>query len=278
MELLDAVFNRRTTNGPFRPDPVSPEHQQLLIRAAAAAPSQFNSQPWRFVLIEDRTTIETVAAISGQSMTEVMGAGTFFDRYKKYFRFSQKEMDANRSGMLFDKLPALLRPFTSRAFTPSGQSLMNRLRVPQTLGEENRKLVAGSPLLIGVMLERGEYRPGELSGFYSVFSMGAAMENLWLTTLELGMGIQFVSFPMEAPHHWARIVRLLQVPDELELMAVYRLGYLPERIQRPAINWSSRERRRPSQFVFRETCASSQQGWDDDVRPGSGLDLPQAAG
>ena len=47
--------------------------------------------------------------------------------------------------MLFDKLPALLRPFTSRAFTPSGQALMNRLRVPQTLGEENRKLVAGSP-------------------------------------------------------------------------------------------------------------------------------------
>ena len=79
MEFLDAVFNRRTTNGPFRPDPVSPEHQQLLIRAAAAAPSHFNSQPWRFVLIENRDTIETVARISGESMTEVMGAGTFFD-------------------------------------------------------------------------------------------------------------------------------------------------------------------------------------------------------
>lgn len=269
MEFLDAVFNRRTTNGPFRPGPVSPEHQQLLIRAAAAAPSQFNSQPWRFVLIEDRDTIETVARISGESMTEVMGAGTFFDRYKKYFRFSQKEMDAQRSGMLFDKLPALLRPFTSKAFTPSGQSLMNKLRVPQTLGEENRKLVAGSPLLIGVMLERGEYRPEELSGFYSVFSMGAAMENLWLTTVELGMGIQFVSFPMEAPHQWQRIVDMLHVPNDLELMAVYRLGYVPERTHRPAIDWSSRERKRPSQYVFRETCDTPQQGWDQDVRPGS---------
>lgn len=269
MEFLDAVFNRRTTNGPFRPDPVSAEHQQLLIRAAAAAPSQFNSQPWRFVLIEDRATIETVADISGQSMTEVMGSGTFFDRYKKYFRFSQQEMDASRSGMLFDKLPALLRPFTSRAFTPSGQSLMNRLRVPQKLGEENRKLVAGSPLLIGVLLERGEYRPGELSGFYSVFSMGAAMENLWLTTVELGMGIQFISFPMEAPRQWERIGQMLHVPDDLELMAVYRLGYLPETSRRPAIDWSSRERKRPSQFVFRETCQNPQQGWDGDARPGS---------
>ncbi|GAA1134096.1 hypothetical protein GCM10009670_30820 [Citricoccus alkalitolerans] len=141
------------------------------------------------MLIEDRTTIETVAAISGQSMTEVTSAGAFFDQYKKHFRFRQKEMNTLRSGMLFDKLPALLRPSTSRVFTPSGQNLMNKLRVLQTLGEENRNLVAGSPLLLGVMLERGEYRPGKLPGFYSVFSMGAAMENLWLTTVELDMGI-----------------------------------------------------------------------------------------
>ncbi len=269
MEFLDAVFNRRTTNGPFRPDPVSAEHQQLLIRAAAAAPSQFNSQPWRFVLVEDRDTIEQIAAISGESMTQVMSEGTFFHRYRKYFRFSREEMDIARSGMLFDRLPAPLRPFTSKVFTPSGQQLMNRLRVPRKLGEENRKLVAGSPLLIGVMLERGEHRPGELSGFYSVFSMGAAMENLWLTTTELGMGIQFVSFPMEAPENWERIVRLLHVPDDLELMAVYRLGYLPEKQHRPAIDWSSRERRLPSQFVFRETCDRPQNGWDDDSRPGA---------
>ncbi|MGP9695486.1 nitroreductase family protein [Brachybacterium sp. AOP25-B2-12] len=270
MDLLDAVFSRRTTNGPFLPDPVRPEHQQLLIRAAAAAPSQFNSQPWRFVLIEDRDTIGTIAEISGASMTRVMGEGTFFHRYRRWFRFSREEMDAQRSGMLFDRMPALLRPFTQRAFTPSGQKLMNRLRVPQTLGAENRKLVAGSPLLIGVMLERGEYRPGELSGFYSVFSMGAAMENLWLTTVALGMGIQFVSFPMEAPEQWKRIVDMLDVPEDLELMAVYRLGYVPRQTRRPAIDWSSSERKRPSQFVFRETCATPQTGWDDDGRPGHG--------
>ena len=263
MEFLDVVFNRRTTNGPFLPDPVSPEHQRLLLRTAAAAPSQFNSQPWRFVLIEDRGTIDRIARISADSMTQVMAEGTFFDRYKRYFRFSRQEMEEQRFGMLFDKLPAVLRPFTKKAFTPGGQAMMNRLRVPQTLGAENHKLVAGSPLLIGVMLDRREYRPGELSGFYSLFSMGAAMENLWLTTVELGMGIQFISFPMEAPARWAEVVDLLDVPEDLELMAVYRLGYVPEEHRRPAIDWSSRERRRISQYVFRESCATPQEGWDD---------------
>ncbi|MGO2113200.1 MAG: nitroreductase family protein, partial [Pseudoclavibacter sp.] len=197
------------------------------------------------------------------SMTEAMSNGTFFERYKPYFRFSRAEMERRRDGMLFDRLPAPLRPFTGQVFTPRGQKLMNALRVPKRLGEQNRELVAGSPLLLGVLLDRSEYRPGELSAFYSMFSMGAAMENIWLTTVELGMGIQFISFPMEVPGQWEEIVRILETPDDLELMAVYRLGYVPSEQQRPAIDWSSRERKLPSQFVFRGTCATPQRGWDD---------------
>ncbi|GAA4755622.1 nitroreductase family protein [Amnibacterium soli] len=267
MDLLDAIRRRRTTNGAFLPDPVSQEHQRLLMEVAGRAPSQLNSQPWRFVLIESRETIDAIADISGSSMTTAMSNGTFFERYKPYFRFSKAEMARRRDGMLFDKLPAPLRPFTSQAFTPRGQKLINSLHVPQTLGSENRKLVAGSPLLLGVMLDRGEYRPGELSSFYSLFSMGAAMENVWLTTVELGMGIQFVSFPMEVPGQWDRIVSLLGVPDGLELMAVYRLGYVPEERRRPAIDWSSSERKLPSQYVFRERADAPQAGWDDLVAP-----------
>ena len=262
MEFLDVVRRRKTTNGPFLPDRVSTEHQQLLMEVAGRAPSQLNCQPWRFVIIESQDTIAQIAAISGASMTEAMSNGTFFERYKRYFRFSAEEMETRRDGMLFDKLPAPLRPFTRQVFTARGQRLLNTLRVPQTLGEENRKLVAGSPLLLAVLLDRAEHRPGELSQFYSVFSMGAAMENVWLTTVELGMGIQFISFPMEVPGAWARIEELLQVPEELELMAVYRLGYLPAEQRRPAIDWSSHERKRVSQYVFREDCSTPQTGWD----------------
>jgi nitroreductase len=262
VEFLDVVRRRKTTNGPFLPDPVSQEHQRLLMEVAGRAPSQLNSQPWRFVLIEDRAMIEHIAQISGESMTEAMSNGTFFERYKPYFRFSAAEMEAKRDGMLFDKLPAALRPFTGQVFTKRGQKLMNTLHVPQALGEENRKLVAGSPLLLGVLLDRSEYRPGELSSFYSVFSMGAAMENVWLATVQLGMGIQFVSFPMEVPGNWSRIERLLDVPDGLQLMAVYRLGYLPVAQRRPAIDWSSSQRKLPSQYVFRGTCTVPQSGWD----------------
>ena len=58
---------------------------------------------------------------------------------------------------------------------------------------------------------------------------------------------------------WQAIRALLRVPDSLELMAVYRLGYLPQGQPRPSIDWSSRHRKRLNQFVFRETCAAPEQ-------------------
>lgn len=252
--LLRAIFARKTTNGPFRPEAVSREHQHLLVKAAGAAPSHFNSQPWRFVLVEDRSKIARVARLAGRSMTQLIERGVFFERYRKYFRFSEAEMDARRDGIFIDQLPGPLRPFTRQVFSDAGLSVMKGLGVPARLGRDNEKLVAGSPLLLAVLLDKAEYRPGELSGFYSVFGLGAAMENIWLTVGELGMGIQFVSTPMEIPEAWAEMKTLLKVPADLELMAVYRLGYLPDNAARPSIDWSSRHRKRLEQYVFREDC------------------------
>ena len=88
-------------------------------------------------------------------MTEAMSNGTFFERYKPYFRFSDGgDGDAGATACSSTGCPHRCGPFTKQVFTQRGQKLMNALRVPQTLGEENRKLVAGSPLLLGVMLDR----------------------------------------------------------------------------------------------------------------------------
>jgi nitroreductase len=192
-----------------------------------------------------------------------MEEGTFWRRYRPYFRFSESEMEEKRDGIYIDQVPRALKPFRRQIFSERGQAIINRFGVPKTLAEDNRKLIAGSRLLLAVLLDKTEYRPGELSGFYSVFGMGAAVENIWLATTELGMGIQFVSVPMELPEKWEEIKHLLGVPEDLELMAVYRLGYLPQEKRRPTIDWSSNRRKRPSQYVFRNTCAVPETGFDE---------------
>lgn len=254
MELREAILRRSTTNGAFKPDPVSLEHQHRLMEAASRAPSHFNSQPWRFVLITDDGMRDKIAEIAGRTMQELMAGGKFFTRYRRYFRFSQKEMDERRDGIFIDKLPGPLKPFIKHVFSETGQKVVNKIGVPKTLGKDNRKLVEGSPLLLAAMLTKEEYQPEELSGFYSLLGLGMAIENIWLTTVDLGMGIQFISTPMEFPEAWAELSQLLRVPDDLELIAMYRLGYLPDEAKRPSIDWSSSHRKRLSQYVFRNTC------------------------
>jgi nitroreductase len=254
MDFFEVINNRKTTNGPFDPRPVSKEHQRLLMEAASRAPSHFNSQPWRFVLTENAEKRAAIADLAGRSMEKLIADGLFFERYRPYFRFSEKELEERGDGIHFDQLPGPLKPFAKQIMSPTGVEIMRRLGVPKMLGKDNRDLVASSPLILGVMLDKTEYIPGKLSGFYSVFGMGAAMENIWLTTHALGMGIQFISTPMEIPENWRQMIELLGVPDNLELMAVYRLGYLKDSQRRPSIDWSSRHRKRLSQYVFRDSC------------------------
>jgi hypothetical protein len=73
---------------------------------------------------------------------------------------------------------------------------------------------------------------------------------------------------MEISEKWQEIKALLAVPDDLELMAVYRLGYLPEEKRRPTIDWSSRQRKRLSQYVFRNTCAAPAEDTPDEILTG----------
>ncbi len=254
MTLWEAIQSRKTTNGAFDTRPVSLEHQHMLIQAAERAPSHFNSQPWRFVLVDDPAIRTRIAEIGGRTMTQLIEGGTFFTRYRKYFRFSEKEMDERRDGIFIDQMPLALRPFIKQVFSDSVMNVLSKLGVAKMLGEDNRKLIEGSPLLLAALLSKDEYRPGELSGFYCTLSLGMAIEHIWLMTTELGMGIQFVSTPMEIPEAWDELKQIMKVPDDMELMAVYRLGYLPPDRQRPRIDWSSAHRKRLSQLVFRNTC------------------------
>jgi len=111
MDLRDAILRRKTTNGPFKPDPVKLEHQHRLMEAASRAPSHFNSQPWRFVLITDDTIRARISEIAGQTMESLMSGGRFFNRYGRYFRFTEKEMQARRDGIFIDQMPMAIRPF-----------------------------------------------------------------------------------------------------------------------------------------------------------------------
>jgi nitroreductase len=254
VELLEAIRNRRTTNSRFLDKPIADADIRTIMEAASHAPSHFNSQPWRFVLIRDRGRRNHLGRIAGRAMVEVMARGKFWKRYLKYFRFTSEETATAGDGIYIDNMPAALRPFIRYIFSEKGAAMMNKLRVPYILGIDSKRLIATSPLVLTVLLSREEYRKGELSGMYSMLALGMAIENIWLTANSLGVGVQFISLPMEAGgEYWDECVRMIDAPDAFEVIALFRLGYVDPNGKRPTIDWSSPQRKPISSFCFEET-------------------------
>ena len=259
MHIFDAIRARHTTNGPFDPRPIDPDQLQTILELAARAPSHFNAQPWRFVVVQDAERRAALAEIAGTSMRDLMTDGRFWQQYRRFFRFSDEEVAATRDGIHFDNMPGVLKPFARYLFTDRGAQMMNTFQVPRVLGNDARKLVAGSPVLLGLALSRELYQPGELTGLYTLISLGAVVQTIWLAATSFGMGLQFVSTPQEIPAQWALVSTMLEVPDDFELMLLLRLGYEPTEARRPTIDWSSPQRKDIDELAFRERWG---QPWD----------------
>lgn len=62
MDVLEAIHTRRSIRK-YAGGPVDDAQVEILLRAAMAAPSAGNQQPWRFVVVRDRALLEEVARV-----------------------------------------------------------------------------------------------------------------------------------------------------------------------------------------------------------------------
>ncbi len=60
MELLEGLYSRRSVRD-FTDEPVSRETLMEIIKAGAWAPSGLNNQPWKFMIVDDRSLLEGLA-------------------------------------------------------------------------------------------------------------------------------------------------------------------------------------------------------------------------
>lgn len=60
--VLENIHNRKSVRQ-FTSEPVSDEHIQTMLKAAMAAPTAVNYQPWRFVVITEREQLDAMAEV-----------------------------------------------------------------------------------------------------------------------------------------------------------------------------------------------------------------------
>lgn len=64
MDVYDAILARRSIRA-YRDRPVEEEKIERLLRAAMAAPSACNLQPWEFIVIDDKAVLEPLRGMTG---------------------------------------------------------------------------------------------------------------------------------------------------------------------------------------------------------------------
>ena len=60
--VLENIHNRKSVRQ-YTPEPVSQEHIETMLKAAMAAPTAVNYQPWRFVVVTDRAQLDEMAEL-----------------------------------------------------------------------------------------------------------------------------------------------------------------------------------------------------------------------
>lgn len=62
MDAIEALLTRRAVRE-FTPEPVTEEQLHTILNAAMHAPSACNQQPWHFIVVDQRETLDAIAGV-----------------------------------------------------------------------------------------------------------------------------------------------------------------------------------------------------------------------
>jgi nitroreductase len=190
-ELHDLMQTRRSVRR-FRRDPPARPLIESVLASAVTAPSASNKQPWRFLVVQNRGTIERMASAVRDAVDRIALAiepefETSFRAYGDYFtRFEDAPV----------VIVPLCRPLTILS-NLTGQTLTSD-------DEASIRAMERDSGLIGAAL---------------------AMENLLLAAHAAGLGASGMTGPLVAA---AALREILRVPPSWYIVALVPVGYPDE--------------------------------------------------
>ncbi len=184
MELLQAI-ERRTSVRRFKDKPVELDDLKEIVRRAGLAPSVNNSQQWKFILVTKKEAIQELAELVRNKIHELFPhAPEKVHSTVEYF------------STIFEKAPTLLliaqQPFDAVA--------------DDMLHEE----------LTHDMLN-------QLRGYPDVQSIGAAVQNILLSAVDLGYGACWLSGMMVASEE---LQQHLKIEKPYRLVTAVAIGHI----------------------------------------------------
>jgi nitroreductase len=184
--LLDLVRTRRSTRE-FKPDPLPEDYIEKIIEVARWAPSASNSQPWEFIIVQNKDK---------EIKDEIV------ELFKEAADFSRRIELAREEELRY---PSIVAP-------PEQPGFGNAPLLIVLCGDSRTSI--SYPLL--------PFYSNRDALYYSSLANVALYFHLAATSL--GLGSQWISassYPYMHPH----LKRLLNIPEELDVYDMFAFGY-----------------------------------------------------
>lgn len=141
MDVSSAILKRSSIRS-WKPDPVEKEKIEKVLEAGRRAPSWGNTQPWRFIVVQDKAKIEEIAKAGGgqpQTIAPVLivCCGVIDDLSQKQHKTALQQLrDAGVTDWSDEFLDNVL--------------LQNNVFAPYLLGEAIMTVKVGEQIMIAV--------------------------------------------------------------------------------------------------------------------------------
>ena len=161
--VVDTILGRRSTRFGFDRDrPVPQEVLESVVACGLAAPSSKNAKPWRFHVVTSPLLLDKVA----KAMLSAPGIATYVPHD-----------------------PATGAPYEHWQSTVGESAAVLRL-VPAAVFVESRGVFSGGRQRLREAPQ--EALAGALDGYaFECVGIGAAVENMWIAALSLGLSVSF---------------------------------------------------------------------------------------
>jgi len=190
MDAFERLAVTRRSVRIYRAEPIPRERLRALIDLASRAPSNFNRQPWQFVVADSPEWCAALNGLIQRALTRVErseGAGDLFH--------------------LLDHVKTWLYPLE----TSAAMVLAFYKPSPESLDVQLSSVLEGGDVM--------SYNP-------NLLSLGMAIQNLLLAAHACGLGACMHSGPL--PFLRGAVNRLLKLPPNLQLAGLISLGFAAE--------------------------------------------------
>jgi nitroreductase len=218
-EILKVIKERQSCRVPFDPNiPVSKENLMQILEAAQWAPTGHNMQNYEIMIIDDKTILEKIKTVKSCVLEEFL-----LDNYK-HLSFSEEELKRKKVGIL------------STGFPPDWVDPAKFSQIANSAPIPLSNSIRGSPTLLVILYDPSKKAPALAVDIYGFIGLGCLMENIWLTSQDLGISMQILSLSATVSVE-KELKQILGIPNDLRIAYTIRLGY-------PAIHTESLRVRR----------------------------------